>query len=446
MTKNPLARKLSLYFALLLITFALINGGIFMSLFRKNILEIHKAELLGRARTVAGYVSGFMAGGEGMHGGYGAYLRLSGDLAGADVWVVDREYNLVTAGQGHHRRREPYQYKDLPPRAGEIVGEVFGDREVFSKDFSSLLAEPTLTVGVPVKDSRGTVSGVVLLHSPVRGMNRAFNQGIGILLASILTALIFAFVLSHWLSKRIADPITAREAAVALRMEKIRRDFLANVSHELKTPVTVIRGSLEALRDQVVTRPEKVAFYHQSMLSEAIYLERLVQDLLELSRLQNTDFAIEKQEIYLKDLFTDAIRSAGQLASGKNIEIRADLENAGIGFLGDYGRLRQMLMVVLGNAIKFSPENSEVEVTFAGRRLTVRDQGPGIASEDLPWIFDRFYKSRPEENKSGTGLGLAIAKEIARRHGIGLSVNSAEGQGAAFVFDFGGEKRLSDPK
>ncbi len=435
MLKSSIARKLSMNFAVALLIFAVVIGVVFIVLFRSHYLNLHKTELESRANSISTTISGFMIrGGMGGMMGYGAYMRFIGDIAGADVWIVDREYNLLTVGHGMMSGN--YTYTDLPENAEQIIDEVFSDKTVFSEDFSGLLSQLTLTVGVPIKDSVGGVAGVVLLHSPVRGIEEAVNQGILILLASIALALVVSFMLSAWLSKRFTDPITAKEAADALRMEKIRRDFVANVSHELKTPITVLRGSLEALTDKVVTDPVKVENYHTQMLNEAKFLERLVGDLLDLSRLQNKDFVIEKTQISIINVIDDVARSAKQLAKAKNISINVTKTPDKCIFYGDYGRLRQMLIIVLDNAVKFSPENSVVEITFLDGVLKVKDNGSGISSEHLPYIFDRFYKSRTEDNKTGTGLGLAIAKQIADRHGIKLVAESSEGNGTQFVFNF----------
>jgi signal transduction histidine kinase len=172
------------------------------------------------------------------------------------------------------------------------------------------------------------------------------------------------------------------------------------------------------------------------MLGESLYLQRLINDLLDLSKLQNPDFRMEMQELDLRDVLCDAVRSASQLAREKNVAIRQTCDGPAPRLAGDYGRLRQMFLIVLDNAVKFSPPGSDVTVTLEDSAVTIRDRGAGITEEDLPHIFDRFYKTRSEENKSGSGLGLAIARQIAERHHIELSAESRPGEGASFRFAF----------
>ena len=103
---------------------------------------------------------------------------------------------------------------------------------------------------------------------------------------------------------------------------------------------------------------------------------------------------------------------------------------------GDYGRLRQMFLIILDNALKFSPNNSQVKIILKKKQVSIIDKGPGISPEDLPYIFERFYKVKSVDNKEGTGLGLAISKEIANRHNIKLSVKSEENKETEFIFEF----------
>lgn len=478
--KNKIALKLTLYFSAVLIFLAVIIGVVFITLFRNQTLSDQKSDMEVRAVSIAETLSDYMRGsssgsgsGSGMMGGgmggYGMYLRFIDDIAMTDVWIVDENMNLVTS------RMADYSYADLPPDAELVIRDVLGGETIFSEGFSNLLNKPTLTVGTPIT-MNGEAAGAVLLHAPVEGLEEASIQGTNILFLSILAALLLSLILSVFFAFSFTKPLKKMKTS-ALRLaegdysaktgvrqkdeigelagaidilsqrletargeseklDNLRRDFVANISHELKTPVTVLRGSLEALRDEVVTDPEQVKAYHNQMLNESMYLERLVSDLLDLSRLQNLDFHMQQVELSLTELLRDCARSAKQIAQKKNVEIRTVFETENLAVTGDYGRLRQMFMIILDNAVKFSPKNSNVEIALKHSTVSIHDSGIGIAQQDLPHIFDRFYKVESEENKNGTGLGLAIAKQIAERHGIKLSVKSSLNEGSEFLFEF----------
>lgn len=484
---SRIARKLMLYFSAALLLFSIAIGGIFITLFRAQTLESRKADLEQRAVSIADALSvylsstasqsgskGKMGGsvaGNGM-GGYGAYLQLIDDIAMADVWVVDEQLNLITNSQ---MSGQTYNYADLPQDADQVVAEVFEGKTTFSESFSSLLATPTLTVGTPIQVD-GQIVGAVLLHSPVEGISTATWKGIEILLVSLLAALLLSVLLAAFLALAFTRPLNRMErTALQLaegdyaaktgvrqhdeigalaqsidgladrlqaarqesdRLDQMRRDFVTNISHELKTPVTVLRGSLEALCDGVVTEPDQVQNYLQQMLRESVFLQRLVSDLLDLSKLQNPDFRMEMQEQNLFDILSDAVRSARQLAQEKQVVVQLESDVQSLAVTGDYGRLRQMFLIVLDNAVKFSPAGSTVEIMLQNQTVSIADHGKGITEADLPHIFDRFYQVKSEENKAGSGLGLAIAKQIADRHGIAVAVSSRLDEGTVFHFRF----------
>ena len=480
--KNKIAVRLMLYFSSALLLFSLVIGGVFMTLFKQHTIQVNKDDLEKRAVTIAQTLSNYMSGAttgpgnngmmHGGQGGYGAYLRLIDEIAMTDVWIVDENLQLITAG---HMSQPAYLYADLPPDAESVVKEVFSGTTTFSEGFSDLINTPTLTIGTPIK-LNDMVVGALLLHSPVEGMQEAAGQGFQILIVSIVTALLLAMLLSALLALSFTKPLkkmqksamrladgdyTAKtevkqqdeigELAGAIdvlserldlakresdRLDQLRRDFVANISHELRTPVTVIRGSLEALCDEVVTEPEQVKHYHRQMLMESLFLQRLVTDLLDLSRLQNTDFAIEMHPLNLCDVVNDAVRSAGQMALKKEVTIQLEQNEPIVTVQGDYGRLRQMLMIILDNAIKFSPHGDTVTVLLKDRTVKICDYGAGISPDDLLHIFDRFYKTKSQENKTGSGLGLAIANQIAQRHGIKISVQSKLHEETCFTFTF----------
>ncbi|MPN54097.1 Alkaline phosphatase synthesis sensor protein PhoR [bioreactor metagenome] len=137
----------------------------------------------------------------------------------------------------------------------------------------------------------------------------------------------------------------------------------------------------------------------------------------------------------LIDVLNDAIRSIKHIALTKNITINYSSKINQKNMDGDYGRLRQMFLVILDNAIKFSPENQFIDINVDKDKITITDYGAGIHKKDLNHIFERFYKTSDEGNKNGTGLGLAISKEIAERHNLNLSVESSFGNYTSFIIE-----------
>lgn len=478
--RNKIAIRLTVYFSLVLLLFSLVIGLVFITVFKDNTMELYRSDMEERALNISATLSKYMSedttgAGQGagkQQNGYRMYIQFLDDIAMADVWIVDENLDFITAGRSGDT---VYNYSDLPADAESVVKEVFLGNTTFSEGFSSILKTPTLTVGTPIYTD-GKVTGALLLHSEVEGINAAITEGIKIMSLSILCALVLAVILSILFAVSFTKPLNRmKTSALQLaggnysiktnisrkdeigdlasaidilsvrlndasleseRMNKMRQDFIANVSHELRTPVTVIRGSAEALCDGVITEPEMVDKYHHQILNDCMILQRLVDDLLDLSRLQNIDFKMEMQRISLCDVVADAVHSASYIAKQKNITISYE-NNIGIcAAQGDYGRLRQMFLIVLDNAVKFTGNGGNIEVSTDNRTVSVKDNGCGISKADLPYIFDRFYKTDSEGNKGGTGLGLAIAKQIAFRHGISISVKSEQGKGTEFIFGF----------
>lgn len=251
-------------------------------------------------------------------------------------------------------------------------------------------------------------------------------------------------MMKDWLGKKlmftfspIVDNLGAVTGSVALvqdiseseRLEQLRRDFVANVSHEFRTPLTVIRGSLEALVDGTIEKSEDIKRYQQRMLSETRVLDRLVADLLELSRLQSGKITINKEKIHIPSLLADAVKSLQTIAEKKGIEIEYLSDQDVPLFLGDYDRLRQLFVIFLDNAVKYSPNNTKVSVESSLLEINtlsviIRDQGYGIAVDELTHIWDRFYKVDKSRKGNSTGLGLAIAKHLIELHNAKVSVQS----------------------
>ena len=222
------------------------------------------------------------------------------------------------------------------------------------------------------------------------------------------------------------------------RLEKTRRDYVANVSHELRTPLTAVRGLLEPLSDGMVTDPETVQRYYRIMLREVVRLSRLITDMLELSRLQSGNEHMQISAVDLTELLMDTRQNYANEAKQHGINLNMDIENIPL-VMTDSDRIEQILVVLIDNAMHYTPEGGSITLSARMRDadtvlVSVTDTGCGIAPEDLPHLFERFYTTDKSRHEGGTGLGLSIAKQIIDRLGETITVESALGKGTSFRF------------
>ena len=230
--------------------------------------------------------------------------------------------------------------------------------------------------------------------------------------------------------------ILSRDVTRFVRIEAMRRDFIANVSHELRTPLTVVGGFLEQLDEQPDVAPEQRLRIHAMMLDQTRRMQRLVQDLLSLSRLERQAAPSMEEETPAKSLIEAAVAEARALSAGRHtIEVNVDDTTR---LRGAAEELRSAFGNLLTNAVRYTPAGGTVSVTLMiddqGATFSIADTGPGIAPEHLPRLTERFYridKSRSRET-GGTGLGLAIVKHVLARHGGRLEIESELGKGSTF--------------
>ena len=364
--------------------------------------------------------------------------------------------------------------KDLDPVfRGEVLTRTF---------FHPYYGEDMMIVAVPIQTEGGESNGAIILNAPVQGINNFLTR---IYLAIALTgllALALTLFLVRRLSRGIVQPLRAMEATAASmaqgrydqrvevatedevgqlgaslntlaqelsrfvdrteQMEKLRRDFVANVSHELRAPLTIIRGYTEALRDGMVTDPAQAARFNQLIVGETERLERLIADLLDLSRLQAQQYTMEVEPVPLPEIVDSVVSMVRGKAAEKEIQLSQSFDETVPPILGNGDRLVQLMLILLDNALKYTPDKGKiaVELTHSAQQvvLTIADTGAGIPVEDLPLIWERFYKvdkAHTRENH-GTGLGLSIAKEIIDRHGAKVTVTSECNAGTTFVIQF----------
>jgi two-component system phosphate regulon sensor histidine kinase PhoR len=223
------------------------------------------------------------------------------------------------------------------------------------------------------------------------------------------------------------------------KLEQMRKDFVANVSHELKTPITSIKGFSETLLDGAMKEEETLEAFLRIILNESDRLQMLIEDLLDLSRIEQHGFHLNIEELDIVILLNEMITLLKGKAEGKNIELHLAHIASPIFVKGDYSRLKQVFINLLSNAITYTPTGGFVEIDVKENEekvyIQIKDTGIGIEKEEIPRIFERFYRidKARSRNSGGTGLGLAIVKHIVEAHKGSISVTSVKDKGTTFT-------------
>jgi two-component system, OmpR family, phosphate regulon sensor histidine kinase PhoR len=233
------------------------------------------------------------------------------------------------------------------------------------------------------------------------------------------------------------------------RMETTRRDFVANVSHELRTPLTVLGGFLETLSDMHEPDPDMLRRSLQLMSEQATRMQRLVEDLLTLSKLESAQNPLREDFVDLPEMVRSLSRDAQALSGGRHrFSLRVENED---GVRGSAEELRSALSNLISNAVRYTPESGEIEVSWSRRDselvFAVRDTGIGIEPHHIPRLTERFYRVDRSRSRAsgGTGLGLAIVKHVLSRHQARLEIESEPGTGSTFSVVFPAVRAMMHP-
>jgi len=231
-----------------------------------------------------------------------------------------------------------------------------------------------------------------------------------------------------------------RMAESLQQQERIRREFIANLSHDMRSPLTSMHGFLTAISDGTIP-PENQAYYLQIVMDESERLIRLSNNILDIHSIQDLQFELNLTEFDINDLIRTIILGFQQRALDKRIMITSHFAHTSDIVLADEDKLRRIMYNLIDNALKFTPDDGEItiETTISiGDKVTisVADTGRGMTEEELKRAFDRFYKGDPSRNedKLGSGLGLSIVKEFVRAHGENIEVSCEAGKGCVFTF------------
>ena len=357
-----------------------------------------------------------------------------------------------------------------------------GEKYTFVNDaLSDYTDMRTLTVARPLQKEDGKNMGMLLLHYDMGDIYKTLNRLYLDVFASAFFAGLIIVPIALIISKHITKPVSVidkvvtdfshgrYDSRVKLRgkdelarlgssfndmadkvagLEKTRRDFVANVSHELRSPLTSINGFIEAMEDGTIP-PEEHHKYLEVVLDETRRMTGMVNDLLDIARIESGQYKLNISVFDINELVGRVLITFEPRITAKNIDVDVNLSDEPLYCEADRTRIAQVLHNLIDNAIKFIPEKDGL-LTLAcipeGKKIkvVVADNGSGIPKEDLPHVFDRFYKTEKAHthtNRSGTGIGLSIVKLVMDQHNADITVDS-DGNGTRFVFIL---KRASEP-
>lgn len=342
----------------------------------------------------------------------------------------------------------------------QLVLDVISGKTVYQTDRKTFQGSTIITLGIPIIGNK--ISGAVFIHIPSREIQKDVqdmkNQTFILFIVAIFISFIGAYILSSLFTNPILK-ITKAAKAISngnydikidiknkdeigelaktinqmaknlLITDKLKKDLIANLTHELRTPLSIIKSYAEAINDDILDKNE-IKEYSYSIIEEAEHLNKLVNEILELSKLQSGAVKIHEQIFDLRVLFEEIINELSKIKGNRDIILEHDT----VEIKGDKELLKRAFSNIIINAINHTNNQGKITIKIFKEDkiyISIKDDGEGISSEDLPYIFERFYRSN--KKKGIGGLGLSIAQEIINMHNGSIKVLSQLGQGAEFI-------------
>ncbi len=393
---------------------------------------------------------------------YVAGVNSIADATGTEIFVIDESGKVVVSSVvGYNGAVKEKFYK----------GALKGKSETFLERTKGKNSTNVLGVTEPIRHN-GQVVGSVLVCVPLRDITVAREGVFKCFFWSMCVAIVFVLVMVYFLAKKISKPIqklnyvaksiskgnfkqrveideieelgelgeTFNEMAESIEaFEATRNSFLANISHDLRTPMTTITGFVEGILDGTIPE-EKHQWYLSIVLDESKRLSRIVNDILDISKLEQGSFNLEMQNFDINELVRLTVIKLEKKITDKNIQLSVEFEKESLMVFADKDAISRVLTNLLDNAIKFTNETGFIDI-IAGIKnqkayVSVQNSGNGIAEDELRHIFDRFYKTDKSRSldKNGAGLGLYIVKSIMQAHGQRVWAESEQGEYARFSF------------
>jgi signal transduction histidine kinase len=388
------------------------------------------------------------------------YFEVMKDMVGNDLLIISNKGELILTTI--KRQNSPIFY-NINSKYTNI------DESILTYQYSDYFGYTTLTIAYPIIDN-GINIGTVLIHQNVDEIYRSYISFSYLVYVSIFISLIASIILTIFYSRFFTKPIeeitkVAKEikkgnykAKTGIKrddqigdlsstidqmsdeidkniteikeLEQQAKDLVANVSHEFKTPLTLIRGYTMNLKDKSIKASSEV---YDKIISSTVTLENLVNDLLTLNKYQSNKIVLKKEPVILNNLLEDIVSDMKELSKSKEINIIYDKPKKLIDKEIDYTKFKQLITILLDNAIKYSKDNTNITVLLKTNEIKIIDEGIGIEKKELDNIFKRYYQVKDTEN--GYGLGLCIAKYIVDAHDYNIKINSIKNKGTTVTIE-----------
>ena len=477
--------RVGIYFLLALSVMTVMIATIFTRFSRQNVRKMYRAELKTLAKSVSDRVSEAVANDEGATPEFNSFLNSIinlGDMRDMDIWILSNSQAQEPLPQVYTNISNVSDLPDddLDEDLKIIIHAAEGGKTRSYTGYDKVYEQNMMHLAMPIKSAKGMVMGTVVINGAIDNWNSTVSTYQRYLLISLIMALFVTILVAAFLSRQIARPIVQIKSVAGkmaagdyeqqtyikrkdelgqladtidilserlgeadeLResVEQNRRDFFSNVSHELRTPITVIKGYAEILNDGYVEDVKKQKKYYERILRECGGMERLVSDLLIMSRMQNPEYEMEEEVFNLIALAQDALRGLRVLTKEERVEFSLIYNDENALVLGDYERIRQVFVILLQNALKYADPETIVRVRINVEEedllVEIEDEGIGIPREEWETIFEKFYRAKNHGEKEGSGIGLVVAKTIMERHHGKIWVESDEVKIVTFHLTF----------
>lgn len=435
---------------------------------RNNSIENEKDALTSKAKVIAEvYLETYASGDTGA--GMQTNIERLADYDDIHIRIADRFKSTVWESGDTNIS------DNVKADADALMDDVLSGAERYSVTYNDdSTATPVVTVGVPIR-SDGAWIGCVICNSTVDNVDALMSNYYGQLVISGCFTILIAVILAMFTSRRLEKPLeevaTAADSiskgdfqkridvdkmhemrglantfnTMAEELEKYentRSSFVANVSHELRSPLTSIQGFVQGILDGTIEDENDKKQYLGIVLDETRRLNVLISDLLDLSKLESGQFPLHKTDWDINELIRQSLIRFITKIEDKNLEITVDIPDEKTMISADKDRLTQVVTNIIDNAVKYSNENGFLKIWTTVKNddgkveISIANSGDAIPEEDLPYVFDRFFKVDKSHNRKikGTGIGLSIVWNIIVQHGEKIWVNSKEGTGTVFTF------------